>query len=179
MTLACAENCDRGFGLTRLTRSTLSNGTLVGFAQFGSCNNMSRRSRSPTIKSEDSSTFAVHISGRPMAFRLPGQLEFPLSPAVGQQMSFTNTWRGVLILEGIAMGDGELQHELYVTAAETGGERYCTTLIGLILRDSLDTQSLRTVAAILHREDHSRRRHAARCQRMASYCSTHHGHVHA
>jgi hypothetical protein len=132
MTLACVEDCDLRFGLLCLTQSTLIDRTLVGFAQFGIPGDMTRRSRSPSIISHDSNTLAVRISGQSMAFRLPGQLESPLSPAVEQQMSFTTTWRGVLILEGMAMGDGELQHELYVTAAETSGERYYTMLLEIL-----------------------------------------------
>jgi hypothetical protein len=58
-----------------------------------------------------------------MAFRLPTQLE-SLTPALTEQMSFTKSWRGVLILEGITIPDSGSRHELYVTAAETDGERY-------------------------------------------------------
>jgi hypothetical protein len=122
MTLACARNCDRDGKRVCPTRSTLISQTLAGFAQSGS-SKMARRSPTATGISEDGDMLGVRIPGRPMAFRLPSQLEGPLAPDHTERMSFTSTWRGVLIIEGLAMSDGERQHELYVTAAETQGER--------------------------------------------------------
>jgi hypothetical protein len=81
---------------------------------------MSRRAPN---KTEAKAAHRVWIlPGSPMSLRLPTPLGH-LLPAAAEHMSFTKIWRGVLLLEGVPLADGNSQHELYVTAAETDGER--------------------------------------------------------
>jgi hypothetical protein len=76
------------------------------------------------------------ISDRPMSFRLPTPLG-QLLPAASEQMSFTKIWRGVLLLEGVMLSDGSSQHELYVSAAQTDGERCVLLFIRTVIASYL------------------------------------------
>lgn len=57
-----------------------------------------------------------------MAYRLPTNLE-SLIPPPAEQVQQRRPWQGVLTLTFMNAGQGALQ-DVYVTAAETDGERY-------------------------------------------------------
>ena len=67
-----------------------------------------------------------------MAYRLPTHLE-SLIPPPAEQVQQRRPWQGVLTLTFMNAGQGTLQ-DVYVTAAETDGERYALNANKVISR---------------------------------------------
>jgi hypothetical protein len=72
-----------------------------------------------------------------MAYRLPTNLE-SLIPPPAEQVQQRRPWQGVLTLTFMNAAQGA---DVYVTAAETDGERYTLNISKLFRRDSLDCVS--------------------------------------
>jgi hypothetical protein len=69
-----------------------------------------------------------------MAYRLPTNLE-SLIPPPAEQVQQRRPWQGVLTLTFMNAAQGTFQ-DVYVTAAETDGERYALNITKLFRRET-------------------------------------------